>query len=398
MGNLFYSYEKDKIAQFFISGEKDFSFCNNYFQVSDSDVIRSVVPKFFFKKRKQTGEQSVAAVTKSSRNVPNMLLRTFAWDLGLWKRKEYKQWLKDFSPEVVLLQVGDCPFMFRIAMQVARKFHAKLIVYNTEGYIFKKHNYFRDGHNVLYSIFIGLYKRRFKKIMANTEHCIYLNQKLKDDYDQIFNVLSSVIYNSSSIDSMECVPFDKPTISYIGNLGLSRDVALTEIADVAAEQGLEINVYGKASEQTKALFKQHPAIHYHGFISYDDVIKVMQRSTILLHVESFDPFYVVDSKYGFSGKIADSLSSGRAFLMYCPKEIACAEYIVGNGIETVADSKEGISILLKQYSAYNDDYKALVSKQLLLAKENHDLKDNSERFVEIINRDHLEALHESTAN
>ena len=138
LGNLFCTYDKTKLAQFYISGVEDGDFCDNYFNVSDSDVIKSIMP--FLKKKKTSDNKSVSGVERK-RNVKNMIIRNVIWNLGFWKSKEFKKWLDDFNPDCVLLQVGDCAFMIKLALWIAKKYKAEIFLYNSEAYYFKENNY-----------------------------------------------------------------------------------------------------------------------------------------------------------------------------------------------------------------------------------------------------------------
>ena len=47
--NFFIGYPKEKLAQFYIHGNPDESFCANYYQNSDNDALRY----FLFKRKKR---------------------------------------------------------------------------------------------------------------------------------------------------------------------------------------------------------------------------------------------------------------------------------------------------------------------------------------------------------
>ena len=384
LGNLFYSYEKDKIAQFYISGVEDDYFCEHFYRVSDSDVINSLM--FLNGKFKQQDKIESFEKTTKTRNCKNMILRNIAWNLGFWKNNNLKKWLDDFNPECILLQIGDCAFMIKFALWCAKRFKSKIFIYNTEGYYFKNFNYFRDGHDILYKIFISNYKRWFRKIIKKAECSIYLCDQLKKDYDNEFHKKSVVIYNSSSI-SLPPMTFDNfPVVSYIGNLELDRDKSLCDIADALQkiDISLKIDVYGRANEETIKLFKQHNGINYCGFISYNEVQQVMSKTHILLHVEGFNEFYVEDTKYGFSGKVADNLGSGRVFFVYAPKNVALVQYLKRMNHTMVFTDKCSLS----------DNIHLIFNKQLILSTienektifdKNHNLEKNSKKLIALIN-------------
>ena len=145
-------------------------------------------------------------------------------------------------------------------------------------------------------------------MMQIASHCIYLNDKLKEDYDKTFNVQSTVIYNSCSISKSDEPLFsnDPPRISYLGNLGLDRDSALVEIGSVLQElnDAYSINVYGRADENMQQRFDVAPGVNYKGLISYDEVRTIISNSDILFHVETEKGYQERQLQYAFTTKIA----------------------------------------------------------------------------------------------
>lgn len=381
LGNLFFLYEKEKISQFFISGDPDYSFCGNYFQVTDEDVFHSLIP---FKRKKESNNQTV--INYKQRTVKNMILRNFAWNLGAWKTRRFSEWLKNVNPEVVVLQVGDCAFMIRIALSIVKKFNAKLIVYNTEAYYFKDFNYFRDGSSALYRLFIGHYKKIFEKMMRVSKKNIYLNDDLKKIYNSRFNDDGLVIYNSSFLEPFTYENHDKLIFAYFGNLGLGRDDSLCEIAEclLKINPSYELHIYGNCNNETISKFDKHPNIIFHSFIPYDEVIEKIKSCDVLVHVESFDDFYVKDSRFAFSGKIADYLYSGRSMIVYAPNSIAIFNYLNSYEIYGLASNCGDLMAKLRYMINYKNRIE-LSKKQLNLANSNHNLKLNSTKFVDSIN-------------
>ena len=130
--NFLLGWPMDRLAQFCIhSTEPDYDTCCQYFCVSDQEALRS-----FFTWKCASGEMvsreknNIKAGTTGNRNSVTMLIREVVWRSMLWAGKPFHQWLKSFSPEVILLQAGDCAFMLHIARTLAAKFNIPLVIYN----------------------------------------------------------------------------------------------------------------------------------------------------------------------------------------------------------------------------------------------------------------------------
>ena len=180
---------------------------------------------------------------------------------------------------------------------------------------------------------------------------------------------------------------NNPTFTYLGNFGYDRPLALVEIAEVlqTINTSYKLDIYGKIpSNAIKELFDNCPGINFKGMIPYDEVINVIRSSTILFHAEAQTEKYEESLRYGFSTKIADSISSGHPFLMYSSPEIAGAKYILETGSGWHAKDKKELleritSILSDQITRKN-----VLEVAKIIAKENHSIENNSKVFKEAL--------------
>lgn len=401
--NFFVGWPLDKLAQFYIHGaEADRSVCCRYYSVSDGAALRA-----FLKGKPVGGKQKEVAVQSSGkpqrngkiqRNAVSMLLRDLAWNSMRWAGSAFFDWVEVFSPELILVQAGDAAFMLRLARKLAEKYNIPLFIYNSEAYYFKEHDYFRAKGlaKVAYPLFRRYFCQEFEKTIRAAAYSIYCCDKLKKDYDLCFSLPSQVIYTSTEqVCSETSASGDTLKIVYLGNLGVGRHTGLIDIGnalqDISPE--LKLDVYGKFPntdvEQALAACK---GIRYQGFVSYEEVRKIIGESDILIHTESFEDFYREDLKYAFSTKIADSLASGRCFLLYAPREMACTEYLSEHQAAWIVDSQEKLQPILEklvQDSAQRGKY---ISRAAWLAFENHNMEKNVKRFQELL----LELTEEKT--
>lgn len=393
--NFLVGWDKTKIAQFFVNnGNPDLSVCENYYHISDHDALQ-----VFCKGAKVNGriaeanEQfsiSSGYQKKRKRNAITMLLREMVWNSKRWRKQGFYEWVNEFSPEVILLQAGDSPFMLKIAAEISKKYHAPLVIYNSEVYYFKKFDYFRARGiaHLLYPLFRKILRRQYKKTLAIAAKSVYCCEAIQAEYDSEFGRPSEAIYTATELKpALSCAKKGMFTVSYLGNLGVGRHDALIDIANVlqAISKDYRLDVYGKIpNEEVQKAFQACDGIRYKGFVRYEDVIQVMQGSHLLIHVENFSDFYREDLKYAFSTKIADSLASGTAFLLYAPQEMACAQYLTANAAAHVVNRYEDLEHVLRSIAeniTYREQY--LSSSQSLVQK-NHIAEKNCERFQGIL--------------
>lgn len=395
LGNFFSGWSKDKLAQFYISsGTPDFNYCTNYFRVTDGQALSAFKSGHCYggcvKNNQETSNTVQSTAKKRKRNAMTMLARNIVWESGRWKQCGFEQWVKMFNPDIVLLQAGDCAFMFQLAVEVAEKYNAELVIYNSEGYYFKRFDYFQ-GHgiaHILYPVFLSSLKKALRKAYKKAYCVIYICDELKEAYEKEFSGYTETVFTGSDISY---VPKEKEntvfTTAYCGNLGIKRHESLIDIANVLQDisENLYVDVYGKTSDpQVVEALNSCRGIRWHGLVPYEEVKQILHGSDLILYVESFEPFYQEDIKFGFSTKIADSLSSGNCFLLYSPEHFACYQYLKKNEAAYTASTKEQLrSILYDLINKPNLRFK-YQEKALELAQTNHNILKNNEKFQKIL--------------
>lgn len=400
MGLLFKGWPKDKLAQFCITTDgPDWDVCDNYFCAPDRKVLKSTIKLRGIKRDDLTSFKSSKETNgkRLKRTAIKSFFRHIFWNIGIWNKGDFKEWVNAFSPEVVLLQCGDTAFTHNLARNIAKKQNAKLVFFNTEGVYFLKSNYLYKGFCdfVFFPLYKHIFKKSYEKAMDAASYAFYLNEMIKRDNDAAFGLPGMVIYNTSSFkgtDSPFVINSETPIISYFGNMGGGRSVVLVEVAKVIKEinSNAVIDVYGKGYPDAIQKLEECPYINYRGFIPYDEISDVINNSDILLHVESQDKYFVENLKYGFSTKIADCLTCGRPFLLYSSRELACADYLIANDCAWFANTHDTLKEAIISILNDKQERDKKLEKAKVVAKKNHSISSNCSKFQEalklIINR------------
>ena len=396
LGNLFIGWPKSDLAQFcVIAHDPNWELCDNYYCLEDKTVLKSflrcqkAVGRRLFQHEADRPNDTVRARI-GKKTLYKVVARELIWSGRRWYSKQLQQWLDDFNPDQVVFQLGDTIFMFNVALFIANSRNIPLVVYNTEGYYFFPRNWHHkslfDGW--LFMLYRKIYQKTVESMMMVASHCVHLNDKLKEDYDKNFDVESTVIYNSSSISKSVYPLFSSlpPRISYLGNLGLDRDSALIEIGAVLQEINSEyhIDVYGRADEDMQHRFQTAPGVNYRGFVSYEEVKEIISQSDILFHVETESGYNDRQLQYAFTTKIADSLASGRCFIVYAPNQLACSQYVSNNSCGWIAANKEELHKILKQVMHDEIGRIETLKRAEDIVAQNHDLIKNASKFQEIL--------------
>lgn len=399
LGNLFKGWPKENLAQFcVIAQDPAWDVCDNYYCLEDRTILNA------FKHCRKTvgrrlnvpvGNNKESHVNTDRRNIGRktlikMMLREMVWAYNRWKSKDLEQWVDEFQPNVVVLQFGDSSFMIDIALYIAQSRQIPLVVYNTEGYyFFDKFWYSSSWYDcLLFPFYKRGFHQRVKRLMNYACHSVYLNDELKDDYDYAFGKASTVIYNSSSMQ-MGTPPIfsdDKmPVISYLGGLGHGRDLAIVDVGKVLCEinERWHICVYGPADEGIKKRLNAAIGVEYCGVVSYEKVKEIINGSDVLFHVEPTTG-YNSQLRYAFSGKIADSVTSGKCFVLYAPKELACSKYIIDNRCGWFAEDKEDLRDVMLRVFHNEKERDEILNTARVIAQKNHSFEGNAHKFQLIL--------------
>lgn len=393
LGNFFINWPKGCLAQFALQAQNiDTNICNNYFIIPDGQALHSFKTGISAKNSYYKISTSASALSKNKKIKKSpftMLLRDLVWESKRWRGEEFNKWVEEFSPDIILLQAGDSPFMYDLALLLAKERKLPLIIYNSECYYFKNFCYLTNTlSNWLYPLFHFIFKRAFKKAMQYTSGVIYITKALEDLHQNTFKHNSITLMTSSSMHKESHIMnlSQNPQIVYLGNLGLKRYKNLIKIAKEIQKinPAWKVTVYGKASEQAEKEMRNCSAIELKGFVSYDAVVKIQQSADLLLHTEYEDDFYIKDLQYAFSTKIADCLSAGVPFLVYAPKSFSFIDYLSSNNAAFVVTAEKDLVQVLKQALLDETKRKKQVENALKLACKNHDIAQNAQYFEQFI--------------
>lgn len=399
LGNLFWGWPKEHLAQMcVISRDPNWKLCNNYYCIEDKTVLKAFIHFGKAKgrcltettkdaKQVETNVNTVRA-NVGKKTLGKVVLRELVWAWKRWNSKSFQIWVEDFNPDLVVLQFGDSVFMLDLAYYIATKRNIPLVIYNTEGYYFFPRNWYHISKldTLLFPIYKKIYRNKVNRIMSVAKHCVYLNDKLKEEYDRAFGNTSTVIYNSSSIERSSEPSFAKPRFCYLGNLGLDRDSGIVEIGEVlqSINPDYNIEVYGSADDVMKQKFANSSGVDYKGLVSYDEVKKIISESDVLFHIETEKGYKERQLQYAFSTKIADSIASGKCFVLYGPQEVACSKYIMETEAGWYASNKGQLKDVIEEIISNPQRRTEVLAVAKKTAEENHNFLNNANKFQSIL--------------
>lgn len=361
------------------------------FCVDDSDIYKfKFFKKMFYKKNCQKLESFKSdIVNKHSKKTPALcLLRYLAWKISylFWKHRFFK-WVAQRKVDYIVYNPGDISFNNFLALKLAKKTNAKLIIYNTEFYYFKTWNYLKK-QNAIYPLFIKNFRHSFDKVMKYALLCIYNLPELADLYRKHFPLNKHIYAMHPSL--IEQIPENKqplgkdPLFYYSGSLDKRRHVTLFEFATKLSKifPNSKILIHGNLGTAiTKDDLLGYSNIVYDGLHPYDDVKRIlMGNNVVLVSLSPIDSYATKNNYYGFSTKLADCISSLNPFI-HIGSVTAETECIAKYHLGYLASSIDEIETILNQLK---DD---VISKKMPFIENQFSFrndfldKEKNEKFI-----------------
>lgn len=391
--NLLLDIPKEYLAQFYIHGTPDPDVCACYYGVSDSDALRA----FLHKKKPQSSKLgsvktgAPAVEKKPVKNYRNLFLRNVVWQSMQWWTKDFSAFLKTFRPEVVLLQAGDAPFMYRIARRVAKKCRAKLMMFNTENYVLKKRMYApRPNDNMFFhNLQMASLRHQYRKFMNCADFCAYSTDYLEQVHQERYphSSKSGVFYTGTQMQDCSLLAGDESGFSlvYCGNLGVGRAPVLCEMANVLknVDPEAKLVIYGKfQNEYDEREVCSLDNVDFRGFVAYEEIPHALAKASLVIHCENIDR--LENLKTAFSTKIADCLACGKPFLVYATRAYPFVQYLEQNQAAHIAEDEQELETVLRNCMLDKSYAEQFIPNAKKLAAENHNAENNSKQLRNII--------------
>lgn len=395
LGEYFVDYDKNSLLQLFINSfPLDMIDCS-YCQIDEEKIIKGKTVATF--KKRQYGDLSSSLNNsfhrsqrkKVKKNPFTCLLRNTLWNLNFRITKYLDEQISQFKPDVLLVQVGDAPFLLKIAMIIAKKYSLKLVVFNTEDYPLKTWNYLHkeNGFSFLYPIYRKKIVKSYKKLIGFSHACIYNSQSLADDFENFCKSKAPfVLMPSTNYNVQPQKPFEK-NILYAGNLAGKRYEILAMASDVMNKisKDLKLDIYAMTlPENSETMLKSRSNVRLHKPVSYSDLQILMSKCWCLINVENTSEYYVHDRKHEFSTKIVDFLAAKKPFIVFGDRTMAFSKHLIENDCAIFVSNEnellEAIKNLLQNYHHF--DYK--ISNASVVVDRYHSLSKNRQKMIEIL--------------
>ena len=363
--DIFSCWDPDKLALVYCTSElPNCTKCSKYFQISESQIIRSVLNPFLKVGRRvdNTTSNDVDAIKekemyqKAHKNNRKWmrLAREVVWKLGHWKTPALRKFVQEFNPDIIFVPIFPYAYPGRIQKYIIKLTGKPTVCYLADD------NYSYDSCQDWIDFVHRFWVRQFVGPLArNSSEMFVIVEKEKEDTDKRFGTNSKILTKSIDFSNR---PYVEKNVNnpikfiYTGGLIIGRDKTLSIIADAINEvndelgyEAAELNIYSQTTPSNGIMSHiNHGSSHFRGYVGREEVIRLQEEADVAVFAESLVGKEANVAKLSFSTKITDYLSNGKCIFAVGKEYIAPIDYFICNDSAIVSTDIKDIKLNIKR--------------------------------------------------
>jgi hypothetical protein len=344
--NWFEGFPAEFANIYLSSGVPDNKCCSKYFQITDMMMLRSIFTKNragrsfesdkgCISKEDSSPEQENRALyffMKCITTESIRLLRDWIWLSGKYDVDGIGSFIRAFNPDIIFSPRLATRKILRLERMISGLVDCPMIAFTGD-----------DEYTLLQLRFSPVYwlrRRYLRKDLRRTLPCYskyyMLSKKQAISYRRLFHMDTDVLMKCCDIAEMftHKEVHSPIRLVYAGKLYCNRwktliriKAALEKINEAEVKMVLDIYTKDKISKWRRKQLSDGINARLHPPADKGELKEIYQRADIALHVEAFDLKNRWLTKYSFSTKIVDCLSSSCAVVAICPTVHAGYQYL-----------------------------------------------------------------------
>jgi hypothetical protein len=398
-----------EFAQIYISpGLPNNSICKRYFQITDSQMFRSLIGgSKAGSEIKMPSDSKQLEVTKLNARrkgiygfmkkltlwcrTPVVALQDVIWAWGRYDIEALSKFVKDFNPDVVFCPRMVTPKLIRLERLIHTMTDAPFIAFTADD----EASYQQCSWSPLFWIRRWWMHNQFEHhVPGFYKHYWTFSEEQAVDYSHRYGVSASTLYKCGDFPEI----YNKRLINtpirliFAGHIYCNRWKSLKVIGDALKvinrdKVHMFLDVFTTdelTNEQLKALSEER-FIYMKGAISPERLAEEYANADIALHVESFDKKYRLATRVSFSTKIIDLMATGCAILAVCWNRHAGYQYLNEHDAAFCVDNYKDILPLLQKIVDNPNLIHLYAEKAYKCGKENHNRKVIQDQIIDKFN-------------
>lgn len=370
IASFFQRWPQENLAQLYFAPQNpSFSFCRNFFCITDFDILhanlactsakgRAIVEEAGELNLKQFQIQQQARAGKGLFSfVRNQLIKRNPFltciQEAMWRKSKFKsatmtQWINHFKPDAIFFIPGSVAFGYQIAIWISEEWRLPLYTFLTDDY-----TYIYSRFSPFAWINHARYMRAFKRGNERAKRVFVIGNGMKEDYLYRYGLNNTEI----AVNSIPIPSFNPPKetnlirMFYAGNLNRNRweililiGKSLLSLKDEGLNIVLDICSLTPLSEQISRELNVTDVMRFHGAVSEDIRQTLLKKSDVMVNVESFDRMSISTMKLSISTKIPEYMASSRCIFFVGPEELAVTQYLKELKAAIIVTKKSQVAI------------------------------------------------------
>lgn len=409
LSTLLEGYGAEYVANIYIrSNMPDSLSCAHYFQIIESNVIKSVLrPNIVTGRRVNAGdisnpllpsnyevkEKKIYSFFTRFRFRIFLWLRELMWWLGKWNSNELNTFISDFNPEVFLFSIESYAHYNRLNKYIIDTYKPKKVI----GFLWDDNfTYKQEPYNIFARIERFFLRHQVAKLVSQCDEVLAICPKMKKECDIEFNV-NSIVLTKPSRDVISNLYERKSNkqirLVYTGSLVIGRYDTIKLLADTIKDVNQQygdvffLDIYSQTpiSKHQENKLNIPKASRFNGAINQSRVFDEQQNSDILIFVESLNNRFNNVARLSFSTKITDYLSAGRCILAIGPNDVSSIDYFKDEDAAIVATKQEELREVLINILKDDNILEYYAERSKVIAETNHNRTKIKSLFNDILN-------------
>jgi len=381
-------------------GESSNDISTQCFQISEMSLLKNLknsqnASGFVEEKKasvtKDTKESRLVFLVKRSRLQIFFWARNLIWTIGRWKSAELRNFIDEFHPDLIFVQLQD-RFLMNLARYVQTYTGKPMCLYTWDDVYSLK----QFSLSPLFWIDRFMQRRSIKKIVKQAEILYTISQEQQLEYAKSLKARTKLLYKGYNFDQAEFQTETKSNgplkILYTGNLYSGRYKTLQRVCAALNKinsQGkkAELAIYSGTNLSDKQVKKLdfEGSSQFYGKISEAEVQVLQKDADILLHIEPFSLKGSLLCRLSFSTKLVDYFYNKKCIFAVGHKRCSSMKYLQRFDAAVVAEEKDEIQEKLEMLLQTQEMKDIYAKKAWECGQKNHQITEIQNELFEDFN-------------
>lgn len=390
-----------EFAQIYCSpGLPDNPCCDKYYQFTDKMMVDSIIKGKLAGKCVKERAKSIKIYNSTDMTRIGFLrkycgntlrlLKNIVWTLGKYNEETLKEFVTNFSPDLIFTPRMATPKLLRLERSVCKYANCPMLAFTGDN------EYSLKMFSLSPIAWINkFWLRKELRKNANLYSMYYtLSEEQQEEYQKVFKcpikILRKCANDLNVIKSSDRHEINHPIrFVYAGKLYCNRWKTLAAIGKALSKINKEeckavLDIYTKDSltKKQKNALNYPGSIQLHGAISPSEVLEKYRNSDIALHIESFDLKYKLATRVSFSTKIIDCLGGGCALMVVAWKNHSGLTYLKKEDAAICVDDLGEIYNVIYSLVGNEDILERYKEKAIKCLEKNHNRRNVQKELFE----------------